>query len=136
MQDRVPALGEFVRLRTFSILYAPPPMTPAPYGAPPPQPYGAPAPYGAPPPGMPPMGYAPQGPPPESISGGMKILLYLLSFCIPLAGFIIGFIYYGKPDPVQKSVGKTCIMIALWPIICCLIVFVFLGSYLVAYGGY
>lgn len=43
----------------------------------------------------------------------MKILFYILSFLIPIVGFIIGFIYYSKPEPELKSVGKNCIIIAL-----------------------
>jgi len=53
----------------------------------------------------------------EKISEGMKILLYLVSFFIPIIGLIIGFIYYSKQDPEFKNVGKTCILLALIPII-------------------
>ena len=57
---------------------------------------------------------APRG---EVISSGMKLLLYIVSFFAPLAGFIIGAIYYTKPEPELKHVGKMCILIALLPII-------------------
>lgn len=53
--------------------------------------------------------YAPK----EQISDGMKILLYILSFLIPIAGFIIGAIYYVKPDTQLKQVGKMCIILGL-----------------------
>lgn len=56
-------------------------------------------------------------PPRAEISTGMKIFLYLLSFLIPLAGFIIGAIYYTKPEPEFKEVGKMCIIIGLLAIL-------------------
>jgi FlaG/FlaF family flagellin (archaellin) len=43
----------------------------------------------------------------------MKILFYILSLIIPLAGFIIGIIYYSKQDPESKHVGKICIVLAV-----------------------
>ena len=49
----------------------------------------------------------------EPISSGMKILFYILSFLIPLAGFIIGAIYWTKPDEPSKHVGKMCIIFAI-----------------------
>ena len=55
--------------------------------------------------------------PSAQISSGMKIFLYILSFLIPLAGFIIGAIYYTKPEPEYKEVGKMCIIIGLLAII-------------------
>ncbi len=51
--------------------------------------------------------------PSAQISSGMKIFLYILSFLIPLAGFIIGAIYYTKPEPEYKHVGKMCIILGL-----------------------
>lgn len=47
----------------------------------------------------------------EAVSGGMKILLYLVSLFIPIIGFIIGAIYYGKPE--TKEVGKMCIILSV-----------------------
>ena len=38
------------------------------------------------------------------------ILLYLLSFFIPLAGFIIGAIYASKDEKHYKHVGKNCLI--------------------------
>lgn len=57
-----------------------------------------------------PAGAAPRAP---AISDGMKILFYLLSFLIWIAGIIIGVIYYSKDDPESKEVGKNCIIIAI-----------------------
>ncbi|HUW43104.1 MAG TPA: hypothetical protein VMW02_02580, partial [Thermoplasmata archaeon] len=54
-------------------------------------------------------------PQPEAVSGGMKILLYLLSFFIPIVGFIIGAIYYMKPE--TKEVGKMCIILGILSIV-------------------
>jgi len=51
----------------------------------------------------------------EAVSGGMKILLYLLSFFIPIVGFIIGAIYYTKPE--TKEVGKMCIILGILSIV-------------------
>ncbi len=49
----------------------------------------------------------------EQISDGMRILLYIVSFLIPIAGFIIGIVYYSKGDPESKHVGKICIILAV-----------------------
>jgi FlaG/FlaF family flagellin (archaellin) len=47
------------------------------------------------------------------MSSGIKALFYLLSLLIPLAGFIIGAIYYSKDDPDSKHVGKICLVLAV-----------------------
>jgi len=49
----------------------------------------------------------------EQISGGMKILFYILSLIVPLVGFIIGIVYYSKGDPESKHVGKICVILAV-----------------------
>ncbi len=49
----------------------------------------------------------------QAISGGMRILFYILSLIIPLVGFIIGAIYYMRPDPESKHIGKICIVLAI-----------------------
>ena len=43
----------------------------------------------------------------------MRALLYLVSLMIPLAGFIIGAIYYTKPERVYKHVGKICLILGV-----------------------
>jgi predicted RNA-binding Zn-ribbon protein involved in translation (DUF1610 family) len=53
----------------------------------------------------------------ETISSGVKILFYLLSFFIPIVGFIIGAIYYSKPEPEMKEVGKMCLILAVLAIV-------------------
>jgi hypothetical protein len=47
------------------------------------------------------------------LSGGMRVLFYILSLMIPLVGFIIGAICYTRPDPESKHVGKICIILAI-----------------------
>jgi hypothetical protein len=47
------------------------------------------------------------------ITQGTKILFYVLSFFIPLAGIIIGIIYMGRPDEESKQLGRTCLYIAI-----------------------
>ena len=79
--------------------------------------------------GQPAYGQA-YGPPHEAVSGGMKILLYLLSFFIPIVGFIIGAIYYTKPE--TKEVGKMCIILGILSIVlvvvCYVVWFIILAS--------
>ena len=57
----------------------------------------------------------------QRYSSGMKILLYIVSFLIPLAGIIIGVIYMGKEDEESKALGKTCLIIGIVAIVlaCC-----------------
>lgn len=45
--------------------------------------------------------------------------MYIVSFLVPIGGIILGIIYYAKPDPEMKRVGKNCIIIAVlvWVII-------------------
>ncbi len=68
---------------------------------------------------MPAMGY---GQRPAPISEGMKILFYILSFLIWIAGLVIGIIYYSKDDPESKHVGKMALIfmvlgIVFWAVI-------------------
>jgi hypothetical protein len=66
-------------------------------------------------------------PPPE---GGMKILLLLVSFFIPIAGIIIGIIYYQKPDEANKAFGKQALIVSVASIalsfICAICYFIFI----------
>ena len=67
-------------------------------------------------------------------------LFYVLSFIIPIAGIILGAIYLSKPDDEMKKFGKTCLIIALIPIIllilmiCCYILFYVV--FIVGYFGF
>jgi RNA polymerase subunit RPABC4/transcription elongation factor Spt4 len=52
----------------------------------------------------------PQGP---LVGSGIKVLLYIVSFFIPIVGFIVGAIYYTKPEDEYKKLGKTCITLGI-----------------------
>jgi hypothetical protein len=56
--------------------------------------------------------YAAQHGKPEEISDGLKIVFYILSFLFWIVGLVIGLIYYSKPDPESKHVGKMCLLFA------------------------
>lgn len=43
-------------------------------------------------------------------------LFYVLSFIVPIAGIVIGVIYFTKTDEELKRFGKTCLVIAAIPI--------------------
>ena len=45
------------------------------------------------------------------------ILLYILSFFIPLSGFIVGAIYVSKDEEHYKHVGKNCLIFSLMNIV-------------------
>jgi len=49
----------------------------------------------------------------EPLTDLIKILLYVLSAVIPLAGIIVGIIFLQKSDPEYKRVGKICLIIGL-----------------------
>jgi hypothetical protein len=68
----------------------------------------------------------------ERYSSGMKILLYVVSFLVPLAGIIIGVIYMGKEDEESKALGKTCLIIAIvaFVLVCCCVALSFGGSFI------
>ena len=46
----------------------------------------------------------------KQIDGTTVILLYILSFLIPLAGFVVGAIYVSKEEEHYKHVGKNCLI--------------------------
>ena len=66
-------------------------------------------------------------PPPQPVyygsqySGCFKFFLYALSFFVPLAGLIIGFVYMGRPDPESKRLGQTALILGIVSIVlsCC-----------------
>ena len=53
-------------------------------------------------------------------------LLYILSFFIPLAGFIVGATYASKDEEHYKHIGKNCLIISLMNIVLCFIMLAFL----------
>jgi hypothetical protein len=53
----------------------------------------------------------------QETSQGTKILFYVLSFFIPIAGIIIGVIYMQRPDEASKQLGRTCLYIGIAAIV-------------------
>ena len=51
--------------------------------------------------------------PDEEERGQSYVFQYVISFLIPLVGFILGAILLSKDDDEQKSVGKTCIILGI-----------------------
>ena len=49
----------------------------------------------------------------QKIDNTTVYLLYILSFFIPLAGFIVGAIYASKNEEHYKHVGKTCLIFSV-----------------------
>jgi len=71
--------------------------------------------------------------PQPQISEGMKIVFYVLSFLIWIAGLIIGLIYYTKGDPESKHVGKMSLIfmvlgIVFWGVVGVVIAIVLMAS--------
>ncbi len=52
--------------------------------------------------------------PEDPISSNTRILFYLISFFVGIAGIILGIIYMTKPDPEQQHVGKICLIIGIF----------------------
>ena len=72
-----------------------------------------------------------------AVSGGMKILFYILSLIVPLVGFIIGAVYYSKPDAESKHVGKVCFALAIVAIVIAaiLVALIYVMTFGIDYGG-
>ncbi|WP_066314401.1 hypothetical protein [Bacillus sp. FJAT-29814] len=51
------------------------------------------------------------------MSGGLKALLYILSFFIPVVGLIVGIIWMNGEDLEKKAIGKTCLIIGIVSIV-------------------
>ena len=49
----------------------------------------------------------------KKIDNTTVLLLYILSFIIPLAGFIVGANYASKDEVHYKQVGKNCLIISV-----------------------
>jgi len=66
----------------------------------------------------PPAAPAAAAAPPAAVAGAEtppepKMLFYVVSFFVPIAGIILGAIYLGKPDKPNKEFGKNCLVAAL-----------------------
>ena len=65
----------------------------------------------------------------KEIDGTTVLLLYILSFFIPLAGFIVGAIYASKDEEHYKYIGKNCLIFSVLNIVLgFIIIAVMLGS--------
>jgi len=53
----------------------------------------------------------------KEIDGTTVLLLYILSFFIPLAGFIVGAIYATKEEEHYKHIGKNCLIFSVLNIV-------------------
>tara|TARA_Y100000310_G_scaffold314430_1_gene363768 strand:+ start:347 stop:724 length:378 start_codon:yes stop_codon:yes gene_type:complete len=53
----------------------------------------------------------------QQIDDTTVLLLYILSFFIPLAGFIVGAIYASKEEEHYKQVGKNCLIFSVMNIV-------------------
>lgn len=51
------------------------------------------------------------------MSGGLKALLYILSFCVPIVGIILGIIWMNDQDVEKKAIGKTCLIVGIVSIV-------------------
>jgi hypothetical protein len=69
------------------------------------------------------------------LSTGIRILLYIMSLLIPIAGFIVGAIYYTKPEPEYKHVGKMCIIFGIVSIIVTFGLAALLYAMVLGFGG-
>ena len=53
----------------------------------------------------------------QQMDSGLAVLLYIISFLLPLAGFIIGAIYVSKDEEHFRHVGRTCLKLGLLSIV-------------------
>ncbi|CAH2714459.1 hypothetical protein BACCIP111895_01622 [Neobacillus rhizosphaerae] len=51
------------------------------------------------------------------MSGGLKALLYIVSFFIPVVGIILGIIWMNDQDLEKKAIGKTCLIVGIVSIV-------------------
>ncbi|MFF2446864.1 hypothetical protein ACFVSW_07130 [Neobacillus sp. NPDC058068] len=51
------------------------------------------------------------------MSGGLKALLYILSFFVPVVGIILGIIWMNDEDLEKKAIGKTCLIVGIVSIV-------------------
>ena len=49
----------------------------------------------------------------KTMSTGIKVLLYIVSILIPIAGIVIGIVFLLRDDPEEKRVGKICIILSI-----------------------
>ena len=64
--------------------------------------------------------------PDDEERGQSYLFQYIISFLIPLVGFILGAILLSKDDEEEKSVGKTCIILGIVSVVIGVIVYLLL----------
>ena len=64
----------------------------------------------------------------KEIDGTTVLLLYILSFFIPLAGFIVGAIYASKDEEHYKHIGKNCLIFSVLNIVLLIILAIAAGA--------
>jgi len=65
----------------------------------------------------------------EPLGGGMTILLYLLSFFIPIIGIILGLIWMGAgADAERRRVGKMCLILGILSIVLWVVVAIIISA--------
>ena len=81
----------------------------------------------------------PEQPQPQQIGGGLRILLYIVSFFFFIVGFILYFVYKGRPDEESKAVAGTILKVSIASVVvsglCCILFFVLPAILGVAMGS-
>ena len=60
----------------------------------------------------------------KSPQGGARILLYIISFFVPIIGIVVGAIYLAKPSQDAHEFGVKCLIISILPIVVLIIIFI------------
>jgi hypothetical protein len=69
-----------------------------------------------------------------------KVLFYVISFMVPIAGIILGALYLSKPDEANREFGKYCLLAAAinfalgFSIACCVVAFY--AMFFIGYLGF
>ncbi|AIM16123.1 hypothetical protein HW35_07285 [Bacillus sp. X1(2014)] len=67
------------------------------------------------------------------MSGGLKALLYILSFFIPIVGLIIGIIWMNDQQDLEKKIiGRTCLIISIVSMVLSCICWIALSTFSIA----
>ncbi|MFE8702808.1 hypothetical protein ACFYKX_19575 [Cytobacillus sp. FJAT-54145] len=51
------------------------------------------------------------------MSSGLRVVVYLLSFFVPVVGLVLGIVWMNDQDPEKKQIGKTCLIIGIVSIV-------------------
>ena len=55
--------------------------------------------------------------------GGLRYILYILSFFILIIGFVIFMVWINNRDPEKRQIGKNCLIISFAAIVLVIIIF-------------